>query len=101
MLQDIYNAKTKTTDRSSGCSLHEQHHLIVMDDLKRSIGTIETNLVDKLQHLFGILVFHLALGLEVIIRLIDVGRGKEHGGHSGIHFCHLVCQSDSSNNTEH
>ena len=80
MLENVHNAKTKTTHRRRGRSLHKQHDLVVVHDLKRCGRVCRTHFIDELEHLLGVFVLHLALGLEVVVGLVHTLRRKEDSG---------------------
>ena len=74
MLEYVHDAQAESAHGSGGGSFHKQHHLVVVDNLRITSTTVARNLVDKLQNLFGVLVFHFALGLEIVIGLIQTLR---------------------------
>ena len=77
MLKDLDNAKTETTHRLSRRSLHKQHHLVLVHNLEMSTSPVFSYLIDEFENFLGILVLHLALRLEIVVRLVHVASGKK------------------------
>lgn len=101
MLKDLDNAKTETAHRLGRRSLHKQHHLVLVHNLEMSTNFVFSYLIDEFENFLGILVLHLALGLEVVVRLVHVASGKKCTGISSGALQQLRGKLQGSKGTKH